>query len=125
MDDKRFVIRPTAEVPATPVDHARGATIQVLLGPAEGVPNFVMRRFTLEPGGRIPAHRHDLIEHEQLVLDGEMTVSLDGEERTVAAGDCLFIPPGVVHWYENRKKAAVRFLCVVPRTDLYRTEWLE
>jgi quercetin dioxygenase-like cupin family protein len=80
---------------------------------------------SIEPGGRIPAHRHDAIEHEQLVLEGEMVVSLDGREETVRSGDCLFIPVGVVHWYENRKKAPARFLCIVPRTDAYRTEWLE
>jgi quercetin dioxygenase-like cupin family protein len=125
MTDKRFVIRSAADVPANPVDHSRGATIQVLLGPADGVPNFVTRRFTIEPGGAIPSHRHANIEHEQVVLDGSMVVTLDGEERTVGPGDCLFIAAGVVHSYHNRSKAPVHFLCVVPRTDVYRTEWLE
>ncbi len=125
MAQPRAVIRRSADVPASPVDHARAATIQVLLGPTEGVANFVMRRFTLDPGGRIPSHRHDAIEHEQLVLEGEMVVSLDGREETVRTGDCLYIPVGVVHWYENRKKTPARFICIVPRTDEYRTEWLE
>mgnify|MGYP000423382274 CR=1 FL=1 len=49
----------------------------------------------------------------------------DGDLVEVAAGDCVFIPPGVAHWYENRTDRIVRFLCVVPRTDDYRTEWLE
>jgi len=125
MTQQRAVIRRSADVPAAPVHHARAATIQVLLGPDEGVTGFVMRRFTIEPGGRIPAHRHDAIEHEQLVLEGEMVVSLDGREETVRTGDCVFIPVDVVHWYENRKKAPVRFICIVPRTETYRTEWLE
>lgn len=121
----RPVIRAMDEVAERPVERARGATIQVLLGPDDGAPNFVTRCFALQPGGRIPCHRHDTIEHEQLVLAGEMVLGLDGDERTVRAGDCVLIPPGVAHWYENRGTVAVRFLCVVPRTADYRTEWLE
>ncbi len=112
-----------AAAPAV-VENSRGATIQVLLGPEDGVPNFVTRRFTLEPGGRIPAHRHDSIEHEQVVLEGEMVLGLDDREVVARAGDCVFIPAGVAHWYENRGSAPVRFLCIVPRTAEYQTEWL-
>ena len=125
MGERRGVIRAMAEVPGNPVERARGATIQVLIGPDEGASHFVLRRFTLQPGGRIPAHRHDTIEHEQLVLEGEMVLALDGKENTLFAGDSIFIPAGVAHWYENRRKTPVRFLCIVPKTDQYKTEWLE
>lgn len=119
------VIRNMNEVPPSPVGNSRGASIQVLLGPAEDVPNFVTRRFTLAPGGRIPEHRHESIEHEQVMLEGEMVLTLDGEENVVRAGDCIFIPAGVAHAYANRSDGIVRFLCIVPRTDDYQTEWLE
>lgn len=118
-------VRKMDAAPAVSVDRARGATIQVVLGPEDGTPNFVTRRFTLRPGGRIPRHRHDSIEHEQVVLEGVMVVGLDQSEVEVGAGDCLFIPAGVAHWYENRGANPVRFLCVVPSTDDYQTEWLE
>ncbi len=110
--------------PGSAVERSRGATIQVLIGPDEGAPNFITRRFTLEPGGSIPAHRHDVIEHEQVMLEGEMVLGLDDQEVVVKAGDCVFIPAGVAHWYENRGEVPVRFLCVVPRSDDYQTEWL-
>lgn len=121
----RPVVRGMAGVTAQAVPHTRGTTIQILLGPAEGAPNFVTRRFTIEPGGRIPCHRHDSIEHEQVVLEGEMVLGLDKQVHTVIAGDCVFIPPGVAHWYENRGSVPVRFLCMVPNTPDYQTEWLE
>jgi quercetin dioxygenase-like cupin family protein len=97
----------------------------VLLGPSQGAANFVTRRFLLAPGGRIPAHRHSTIEHEQVVIRGEMTVGLDAEVRTVRAGDAVLIPAGCAHWYENRGVEEVEFLCVVPNTPDYATEWLE
>jgi len=121
----RPVIRPLSEVPDQQVPRTRGTTIQILLGPGEGATNFVTRRFTISPGGRIPSHRHDSIEHEQVMLEGEMVLGLDQIERTVHAGDCVFIPPGVAHWYENRGQEPVRFLCMVPNTNDYQTEWLE
>jgi quercetin dioxygenase-like cupin family protein len=124
MDTKPFV-RPAAAVPKKPVAKGKGAFLQVLIGPEEGAANFILRRFTLEPGGRIPAHRHPTIEHEQYVLKGRMTVGLDGVEHEAAAGETVFIPAGVAHWYENRGDEPVEFLCVIPRTRDYETEWLE
>lgn len=119
------VVRAMHEAECHDVDRSRGATLQVLLGPEDGTPTFATRRFTLEPGGRIPSHRHASIEHEQVVLEGEMVIGLDDQVHTVAPGMCLFIPAGVAHWYENRGDTAVVFLCMVPLTETYETEWLE
>jgi len=119
------VVRSMEAIDEVEVDRSRGTTIQILLGPEEGVPNFATRRFTIQPGGRIPCHRHESIEHEQVVLEGAMVIGFDGEETEVMAGDCVFIPSGVAHWYENRGSVPVRFLCVVPMTADYQTEWLE
>lgn len=108
-----------------PVRRARGARMAVLIGPDEGAPRFIMRRFFLAAGGRIPTHRHDTIEHEQVIIRGEMTIGLDDAAHTVRAGDAIFIPAGTAHWYENPGTEEVEFLCVVPYTSDYATEWLE
>ena len=108
-----------------PVRRARGARMAVLIGPDEGAARFVMRRFVLAANGRIPTHRHDTIEHEQVVLRGEMTLGLGDAVHTVRAGDAIFIPAGTAHWYENRGTEEVEFLCAVPLTVDYATEWLE
>ncbi len=110
---------------AVPVLRARGARMAVLIGPDDGASHFVMRRFFLAPGGRIPAHAHPSIEHEQVVVRGEMVIGLNEETHTVHAGDAIFIPAGTPHWYENRGKEEVEFLCVVPVTTEYSTEWME
>ena len=119
------VIRDAAAVTPQPVERTRGTAIQILIGPADGAPNFMTRRFTIDPGGRIPRHRHDSIEHEQVMLAGTMTIGLDRREADVTAGDSIFIPAGVAHWYENRTDEPVAFLCMVPITADYQTEWLE
>ena len=119
------VVRNIASVDPVVVERARGATIQILIGPADDALNFNLRRFTLAPGGRIPRHRHDTIEHEQVILSGSMVIGLDDRESKLVEGDCILIPAGVDHWYENRTDEPVAFLCVVPYTSDYQTEWLE
>ena len=121
---KPTVIAPQA-APAPPVKRARGARMAVLIGPEQGAPNFITRRFLLAPGARIPAHRHPIIEHEQVMVRGEMVLGMDDEVRVVRAGDAMYLPAGCAHWYENRTAEEVEFLCVVPNTKDYVTEWLE
>lgn len=119
------VVRSPGAAPAQPVARAQGAFMQVLIGPEEGAPRFVTRRFVLEPGGRIPAHRHPDVEHEQVVLRGRMRIGLGDREHVVQAGDAVFIPAGTVHWYVNDGDEPCEFICVVPRTERYETEWVE
>ena len=119
------LVRSSASVKSQQVERTRGASIQVLIGPADGAPNFITRRFTLGADGRIPCHRHNTIEHEQFMLSGSMVIGLDNREIEVHQGDAVFIPAGVAHWYENRTDEAATFLCIVPSTADYQTEWLE
>ena len=118
------IIKAMQQVAAQEVERCIGTTIQVLLGPDDGMPNFYTRRVTIQPGGRIPAHRHQDIEHQQVVLEGQMVLVLDGEARTVSCGECVYIPARVGHAYENRGDVPLRFLCMVPATEAYETEWL-
>ena len=47
----RPVIRPMDEAATFEVERSRGASIQILLGPEDHVPNFATRRFTVIPSG--------------------------------------------------------------------------
>ncbi len=119
------IIKAIDDVPEVAVERTRGATIQVLIGAGDGAPRFATRRFTLAPGARIGTHRHANVEHEQVVLEGEIVFGLDERQEVLQAGMAVYIPPGVAHWYENRSDKPARFLCVVPTTIPYETEWLE
>jgi quercetin dioxygenase-like cupin family protein len=117
------IVKEAAGVAAQPVAKSVGAHLRVLLGPGDGMPRFYMREFTLEPGGRIPEHSHDSIEHEQYMVEGELTISLSGEVLTASAGHCIYIPAGCAHWYENRTATECRFLCMIPAGIEYSTDW--
>jgi len=116
------LIKSISQVMAEPVPNTKGVRIQVLLGADDKMPNFQTRLFTLEPGALIPEHSHDTIEHEQVMLAGEMVLSLDGAEQTVGAGQVVYIPANVKHSYENRGKTEAQFICMIPNGE-YATEW--
>ncbi|MCP4675200.1 MAG: cupin domain-containing protein [Deltaproteobacteria bacterium] len=117
------IIRKMSGIETGRVDGAEGAAIQVLLGPNDEMPHFYTRVFTLDAGARIPKHRHRGIEHEQVILEGEMVLMLENKEVTVSAGDVVYLPADQFHGYENRGENPARFLCMVPAVE-YNTEWL-
>lgn len=58
-----------------------------------------------------PLHRHEFDE-AFYVLEGELTVQLEGELVTVGAGELAFAPGGAAHTLTNRSDAPARFLIV-------------
>ena len=56
------------DIPAQIVKAGDMTSMQVLISAREG-PHFAMRRFVMEPGGRMPNHTNTL-EHEQYILRG-------------------------------------------------------
>ncbi|MGQ9692973.1 MAG: cupin domain-containing protein [Thermaceae bacterium] len=116
------VVKDSAHIEGRPVERGEKALIQVLIGPEDGAPHFITRKFTLLPGGRIPKHKHPTIEHEQYVLSGRMKIWIGDEEREVGLGHVVFIPADTPHAYLNLGPEPVEFLCVIPKTSRYATE---
>jgi mannose-6-phosphate isomerase-like protein (cupin superfamily) len=55
-----------------------------------------------EPGGGVLAeHVHPSLEERYEVLDGEITVNLDGQPKRLGPGGRAIVPPGVRHSFEN------------------------
>lgn len=106
------VVRPADSIPGKEVTAGQGTSMQVLVGPAEGAPNFVLRRFTMEEGGGIPLHTND-VEHEQYVLRGRARITVGDAVYDVGPDDTLFIPAGTPHGY-TVTEGPFEFLCVVP-----------
>jgi len=110
-----MTVKHSHEVEARDVAAGRATTIQVLISAQEG-PNFAMRRFSMQKGGGMPSHTNT-VEHEQYVLRGRARIGLGAEIHEVGAGDVVFIPAGVVHYYENIGDEPFEFLCLIPNKD--------
>ena len=89
-----------------------GVSKQVLISDKEG-PNFAMRKFKIQPGGSMPNHIN-LVEHEQFVVSGSEQIGIGEEVYTVKAGDVVFIPAEVPHWYQTVGDQPFEFLCIIP-----------
>ena len=103
------------EVEVRSVAAGRDTTIQVLISTQEA-PNFALRRFRMLKGGGMPRHTNT-VEHEQYVLRGRARIGIGAEIHDVAAGDVVFIPEGVVHFYENTGDEPFEFLCIIPNKE--------
>jgi quercetin dioxygenase-like cupin family protein len=107
-----MAVKHASDVQLEKVEAGTDAKFQVLIGPEEA-PNFVMRRFVMQPGGGLPAHTNT-VEHEQFVLRGSAKLGLGDEVIQVRQGDVVFIPAGVPHWYRAEGKGPFEMLCLVP-----------
>ena len=105
-------VKHVKDVQAQAVKAGDLTSMQVLI-PAQEGPHFAMRRFVMEPGGGMPKHTNT-VEHEQYVLRGRARIGLGDEEVEVQAGDVVFIPEGLPHWYQNIGEENFEFLCIIP-----------
>ncbi len=112
-----MLIRRAEKMPGKPMemDGARLVTMRMMVGRADGAPNFSMRHFTVEPGGHTPRHSHDY-EHEVYVVSGTARVEQDGEFQELGRGDVVYIQSNTLHQFTNTGGDPFAFLCLVPVT---------
>lgn len=113
------------DVASVDVPRSPGATIKVILGDKEEMPRFHTRIFTLTPGAFIAEHQHDTIEHEQVMLEGTMKLTVGKNEYIVESGNVMYLPAGLPHSYENIGDTPVRFVCCIPAHLPYRTDFTD
>jgi quercetin dioxygenase-like cupin family protein len=119
MNEIKASVRSALAVGRTAVAAGTATEVQVLVGPEQGAPNFVLRRFIMGPGGGMPLHTNE-VEHEQYVLRGRARIRIGTEVHEVAPDHTLYIPAGAPHSYEV-VEAPFEFICVVPnRPDRIR-----
>jgi len=110
-----MILKNLSAIEKTPVSMpgAEKCQMQILCGPADGCPNFAMRKFTVAPGGHTPKHQHDY-EHEVLVLSGEGVALSNGVESPIKANDVLYVPANELHQFRNTGGIPLQFICLVP-----------
>lgn len=90
-----------------------GATRRILIGQQEGAGDFVVRYFTLPPGGQssLEHHRH---QHGVVVVQGQGRVLLGDEWSEIGVGDAVFIAPDEQHQLQAADDQPLGFICVIP-----------
>jgi len=67
-----------------------------------GVAGFGMNAITLAPRQRGRIHTHEHQEEVFLVLDGELTIAIEGDEQAVGRNGLVRVPAGVRRQLVNR-----------------------
>jgi quercetin dioxygenase-like cupin family protein len=115
LKERIMTVKHAHDVEAKNVAAGRDTTIQVLISSQEG-PNFALRKFSMQKGGGMPRHTNT-VEHEQYVLRGQARIGIGEQTHDVKQGDVVFIPAGVVHYYENTGEEPFEFLCIIPNRE--------
>jgi len=67
-----------------------------------GVSSFGMNQVVLEPGQRGRIHRHHRQEEVYLVLEGTLTLVVEGDSEELAQGELIRVAPGLRRQLVNR-----------------------
>ncbi|MEV0092407.1 cupin domain-containing protein [Streptomyces sp. NPDC050738] len=87
----------------------RGGDLRVTLSPKTvGCTSGFGGVLTLEPGDHITEHYHPYSEEFLHIVEGTLTMSLDGEQITLGPGDSLLVPIGVRHRLVNTGDSTAR-----------------
>jgi mannose-6-phosphate isomerase-like protein (cupin superfamily) len=83
--------------------------------------DFSLMERTLPPAGRRPPpHRHTNCSEAYFVLDGLVSVIVEGEERIVGPEGFVLIPRGTAHTFGNAGEDEARLLVIhAPAMDAY------
>jgi uncharacterized cupin superfamily protein len=77
-----------------------------------GVSSFGINVLTFEPGQRNRIHRHKQQEEVYVVLEGTLTLMVEGERHDYVVGDVLRVAPEVRRQLVNRGPGALRLLAL-------------
>ncbi|MEO0094339.1 MAG: cupin domain-containing protein [candidate division WOR-3 bacterium] len=100
------------EIPKMP--GTKEVSLKWLITKNDGAPHYAMRVFTIEPGGEIPVHTHNNMEHEIFIIEGE-GIMIDGiSEIPVKKGDAILVLPNEKHGFVNNADNPFRFICIIP-----------
>ena len=69
---------------------------------AIGGEQVLLCRVQYEPGKFVPLHRHEHTEQVMFVMDGEVTMTIEGETRELKAGDVIVVNRGLEHTLSSK-----------------------
>jgi len=70
--------------------------------------NFALVQFM--PGQDFQAHYHEVMEENFFILEGNVTIVVDGQAHNLSAGQLIHIEPNERHYVINRSPSAVRMV---------------
>ncbi len=119
MTKPKSAIRRERDLPK--ISRAGGATTIQMVTPDCGAHAFLSGFTDIPPGAAIPLHFHNC-EESVLVVSGNATVEVDGEQFSAKAGDVVWQAPNVPHRFINPSRTEpLRIYWTYASVDATRT----
>jgi len=110
-----MIVKQLNAVPYAETSGYAGVTKRIVIGPADGSDEIVLRYFSLEPGGTTPHHAHGFPHLVKVEVGEGVATDGAGRERPLRAGDYIFVPADERHFFRNTGAGPFEFICIVPR----------
>ncbi|MEK6703507.1 MAG: cupin domain-containing protein [Planctomycetota bacterium] len=97
--------------------HGPGGGLYRIIATADSTNNTLFGIECVEPpGGGTPLHRHTREDEFFHVVEGQLTLWVDGKTITLSAGQSIFAPRNIPHAFKNRSTGPIKFLvfCTPP-----------
>jgi quercetin dioxygenase-like cupin family protein len=103
------------EIPEESINrvYMRGVSIRYLVVEEFGAPQFEMRYFELQKGGRTSLDEHPY-EHEVFILTGKGRMLIDDKEYPLRQNDAILVEPNEKHRFFQEGDGPFGFICIVP-----------
>lgn len=99
------------------MDGAEKVKMKILIGPADGSGNIIMRHFIVAPGGHTPLHQHNYEHVVKIENNNGIVVDENGDEHEVRKGQSVFVRPNDMHQFRNPFNEDFEFTCIIPNPD--------
>jgi mannose-6-phosphate isomerase-like protein (cupin superfamily) len=97
-------------VVVTPEDRRPLGNIE-FIARSEHTPHFNLAIITKDPHTEGPdPHTHREEDDSFLILEGEVTFTVEGEDVVAEAGTFVLVPPGIEHTFANRSDRPAKIL---------------
>lgn len=109
-----MTIKKLQDVPFADLQGYDGVKKQIVIGPADGSDEIVMRYFTLDPEGSSPYHSHDWPHLVRIEKGSGVMLDAQKNASPVNAGDYIFVQSNSYHCFKNTGDSTLSFICIVP-----------
>ena len=90
----------------------KGVIKNILVGPQDSSPNFIIRFFQVPVGGSTFDHAHPH-EHGMVILHGKAQIEINGETYALNPYDSVFVSGNDHHQVKNIGDTSLGFICVI------------
>jgi quercetin dioxygenase-like cupin family protein len=99
------------------MEGAKDVKMKILVGPADGSDNIIMRHFIIAPGGNTPFHQHNYEHVIKIENNRGVAIDQNGTEFEVKLGQSLFVKPNELHQFRNPFSEDFEFTCIIPNPE--------